>query len=506
MRLKQSLKNLKFSLIYYTASVLSSFLLRKIMLLTIGLAGVSLNSLFNEVIAMMSLTEMGVGTAIVYNLYEPLSLNDQEKIRQLMNLFRKVYSLIAVAMLIIGAIITPFIQLIVNSTGYSISYIRYIFNLFVVQTALSYLFAYKRSILAADQKNYVVARWDSIFKFLIVGLSALALWLTKRFDIYLYTTIILTFINNWAISNSADKIYPFLKNNNSRLPKKDINKVFDNVKNLFVSRLSGTVTNSTDNVLISVLVNTLQVGIYANYALIINAFKSILVQINNAIQGSVGNLFVETDNKHISTTLFRMTYGYFTFSTIFCSTYLACSKPFIVLVFGKEYLLNFQVVFITTINLFFHAIREPLWQMMAVSGLFKDDRNIALLGTIVNLIVSIIVGVKLGILGIFIGTSCTYIIQILLKIPILYNKALKLDCKKYFYYIILLIFEFVCISLINYRVISFISCKNVLTEFLIKGFLSVILSGILVFAVSNRTSEFKYYLSLIKSKTEKKDN
>lgn len=497
MRLEKCIKNLIYSFGYYGITVLSTFILRKIMLQTIGLAGVSLNSLFHEVIAMMSLSEMGVGTAIIYNLYQPLNEQNEKKIKELMSFFRNIYFVIAAVMIGIGVIIIPFIQYFVNSTGYEISYIRYIFFLFVLQTAVSYCFAYKRSLLAADQKNYVIATWDSVFKIMMIIVSCVALWTTRRFDIYLISTIILSFINNMCISLKVDKIYPYLKYNRERLPKNEIKKVFDNVKNLFVSKVSGTVTNSTDNILISVLVNTLEVGKYANYALVINAFKQILIQITNAVQGSVGNLYAEKDFDHIDIVLRRMTFGYFCFATIFCCGYFCSATSFIGAIFGKQYIMANSVVFITSINLYFHAVREPIWQMMTVSGLFKQDRNIAVVGTIVNLIVSILIGRFFGILGIFIGTLCTYLIQVVLKIPVLYKYGLKKNWRSFFIFWFKMLMLSVISMLTSFIVTSYIKFENLLLQFFVEGFIAVLCAGAIISVSSMKTSEWKYFWNLL---------
>lgn len=504
MRIQKSIKNLVYSLGYYAINVLSSFVLRKIMLVTIGLAGVSLNSLFHEVISMMSLAEMGVGTAIVYNLYKPLSDHNEQKIKELMAFFKRIYLLIAGLILGIGCVLLPFIQNIVNSTEYEDNLIRYIFFLFVIQTSVTYCLSYKRSLLAADQKNYIAAVIDAVFKFVTIGVGCTALWLWKRFDIYLITTIILSFVNNFMIAHKVDKLYPYLKNNKEKLPKDEVKSVFTNVKNLFISKISGTVTNSTDNILISLLVNTLEVGRYANYALIINAFKQILAQITNAVQGSVGNLYAEKNYEHIDTVLRRMTYGYFAFATIFCCGYFGCATSFVDTVFGKEYEMQTAVVLVTAVNLYFHAVRDPLWQMMTVSGLFKQDKNIAVVGTLVNLIVSILMGLYCGIFGIFFGTTCTYIIQIVLKIPLLYKKGMGKNWTSFLLFWGKLFGIFTISLLVSYFASNYVYVTDSFTRFLLQGTISTILALLFVVVFTINSKEFKYYFSLVFRKNSAK--
>lgn len=498
MRFKKSLKNLIFSFGYYGSTVLCSFIMRKIMLITIGLAGVSLNSLFHEVIAMLSLSEMGIGSAIIYNLYKPLAEGNKQKIKELMNLFKRAYFLIAISILFIGLSITPFIQYIVNSTGYNINYIRYIYVLFVIQTAVSYCFAYKRSLLAADQKNYVSAKTDSVFKCITIVVNTGVLIIYKRFDLYLISLIILNLFNNTCVSYKVNKIYPYLVGNKEELSNEEVKKVFSNVKNLFIGKVSGTITNSTDNILISIFVNTLEVGRYANYALIVNAFKQIIVQINNAVQGSVGNLYSEGNHNHTSLVLYRMTYTYFILATVFCSGFLSAATPFVNAIFGAKYIIGIIPLIIITINLYFHAMREPIWQMISVSGLFKEDKYIAITGTLVNLLVSVFIGMKYGISGIFLGTTCTYLIQLILKIILLYNKGFGMKGYDYITYLFkLFILSGIIILTTNYC-ISLIYVENTILKFFVYGFLSVLMSLTLLIITTFKFSEFRYFQQLFK--------
>ena len=135
-RTSKSLNNIKFAILSQFVTTLLTFVTRTVMTWTLGIYAIALNGLFTEVIAVLSLTELGIGSAIAYNLYKPLAENDEEKISQLMTLFKKVYRIIAGVTLVLGTLICPFIQYLVNGVeGYSLGYIRLVYMLFVIQIA-----------------------------------------------------------------------------------------------------------------------------------------------------------------------------------------------------------------------------------------------------------------------------------------------------------------------------------------------------------------------------------
>ena len=140
-RTNNSIRNIIFAFGFQAVSILTNFIIRTIMIRYLGNQAVSLNGLFTEVLSVLSLTELGVGSAIVYNLYKPLAENNQEKVRQLMGLFKTAYRIIAGATFVIGILICPWVHLLVNSLDYSLNYIRAVYVLFVVDLAASYLFS-----------------------------------------------------------------------------------------------------------------------------------------------------------------------------------------------------------------------------------------------------------------------------------------------------------------------------------------------------------------------------
>ena len=505
-RTEKSIKNIATAMIVQVISLLLAFITRTLLVKSLGVESVSLNGLFTEVIAMLSLTELGVGTAIIYNLYKPLALGDEEKICQLMRLFKVAYRVIALATFVIGCSLIPVINLLVKDISYCDNYVRIVYFLFVIQTSTSYLFSYKVSLLNADQRKFIHLIIHVSVKCISTGVSAIVLFTTYNFILYLLVVIVFNLITNVIASVVVDRLYPYLKKDYGKLPKKESKKVFANIKHLFVKNVSAKITNSTDNILVSSIVGILTVGIYTNYSMIFSAVKQFSVQISGALAGSLGNLFAVEKGQHCSNVLGRLTYIFFLVSSSLSVCLYCCITPLVSVWLGDDWLLDNPTVFVCSLNMFFDFAKIPLWQSLEVSGLFKKDKNISIIGSVANLIVSIFLGIKWGILGIFIGTLVTYAIQIILKIKLLYSDFFKISSKvyymKWFVYFALTVSEMLLSKFICDQIIPFQGILN----FLLCAVLGMAVPLMINILLSIKTKEFNYLKSLCFKFIRKKSN
>ena len=215
MRVEKSLKNLIYGCVSQTVFSLYGFVMRFALIHTLGVEAVSLNGLFTEVLAMLSLAEMGVGYAIVYHLYVPLREKDERKLAQLMNLYKTAYRFIALVIFAAGLCLLPFVHLFVSRMEIDLGYLRLIYFLFLVQTASSYLWSYKSSLFSADQKGYMTVRCSLLIRGAFHAVNIVFLLLTRNYIVYLLIQILSTLAVNLAISRKADGQYPFLRRRSS---------------------------------------------------------------------------------------------------------------------------------------------------------------------------------------------------------------------------------------------------------------------------------------------------
>lgn len=507
-RTKNSIRNILYAFGAQAVSTLINFVLRTIMIKFLGNQAVSLNGLFTEVLAMLSLTELGVGSAIVYNLYKPLAEDNHEKVCQLMDLFKKAYRIIAGATLVLGIALCPWLHLFVNSLDYSMGYIRAVYLLFVINLSASYLFSYKFSLLNADQKGYIMSAFSVATKIVGTGVRIVVLVLTKDFIIYLSASICFTLLGNLVGSHIVNKTYPWLKERHDKLPKEEQKSVFANIKNLFIKTLSGKITSSTDNLLISALVSTLQVGLYSNYALVIGVFRQVANQIAyGGLTASLGNLIVTEDEDKCVTVFNRLVYLFYLIAAVSCVGVFCCIDLFVVELWIKDeaYLLgSTMIVFVCCLNMFMEIMHRPLWAIMEVSGLFRQDKYISIVGSTVNLVVSVVLGLKLGITGIFIGTFFTYAIQAVLKAKLLYEKCFHRSVRRYYIVSTVMFLGVLAQMACSYWVCGMIRLDSSILRFLVQGVICAVITGGSIVLVTCKTEAFSYYLGLAKSMIKKK--
>ena len=134
MRAEATVKNSFWSLFQQLIICVLSLFSRRIMLDTIGVEGVGLNGLLTNVVAVLSLADMGVGTAIAFHMYKPLATGDEDMITRLMNFYRTVYRIIAATIFVVGLLLIPFLKYIVHDVSYSNGYVIWIYLLFLLQT------------------------------------------------------------------------------------------------------------------------------------------------------------------------------------------------------------------------------------------------------------------------------------------------------------------------------------------------------------------------------------
>ena len=175
-----STKNIIFAISCQVITLLLSFVNRSFFIKNLSATYLGLNGVFSNVIYFLSLAELGVGNVLLYNLYKPLKDNDQKKVVQVLNLFKKMYTFIALLILIIGILIIPLLPYILNGVKFSLSVVI-IYLLFLINTVVSYIFNYKMFLLTADQKDNIVSK-VSIITILVKEISQiLALIFFKNF-------------------------------------------------------------------------------------------------------------------------------------------------------------------------------------------------------------------------------------------------------------------------------------------------------------------------------------
>lgn len=213
MRSLNSVKNAVVSILMSVTTMLIGLVTQKIFINILGTEYLGLNGLLNNILSMLAIAELGIGSAIIYSLYEPIANNNKEKIKTLIQFYKKSYRIIAGIVLIIGICIIPFLNIIVGENNIQENIVL-IYLLFLTDTVVSYLLTYKRSILYASQKTYIVNIVHILYLILMNTIQILVLISTRNYIFYLIIKIIFRILENIVITVIANKMYPYIKEKN----------------------------------------------------------------------------------------------------------------------------------------------------------------------------------------------------------------------------------------------------------------------------------------------------
>lgn len=389
----------------YLLNTVLGFVCRMVFVRCLAADYLGVNGLFTNILTMLSLAELGVGSAIVYALYKPLAENDREKITSLMRLYARSYYVIGILIAVVGLALMPFLSLIIQEQpriSESI-YLLYAINLF--NTASSYFFSYRSSLLIAAQRNYIVAGVNYAVTIVQSGLQMVFLLLFRNYLGYLLIQTAGTFVFNFAVSRIAVKQFPYIRKKDAEpLPKEERRALFANIRDLMIYKVSGLLVNSTDNILITFFGGLTTTGIASNYTLLVNTLNSLLGQVFNGLTASIGNHNAsESVEKRYEMFCFLNMMNFWIFGWAALGIFF-CSSDLVQLCFGANYVLPAEIPFVLALNFFSVGMMNAVWTYKHTLGLFRYGRFLQFFTGVLNIVFSVLLGTRWGLFGILFAT------------------------------------------------------------------------------------------------------
>jgi len=499
-RLENTGKNFFFSVLATAGRAITSFASRTVFIHTIGIAYLGANSLFTNILTLLSLTELGFGTAIAFSLYRPLAENDKETIKSLMWMFKKTYRIIAAVIAILGLALIPFLDYLIKDPGV-IQHIPFIYIVFLYNTVISYLFTYKTTLLVADQKSYVMTNILTVVNFLTVAIQIIIMLITKNYFIYLIIGAIINTVQWVFINRIIYKRYPLLKEKDILPLDANVRKdITTNVKAMVFHKFGDLCINQTDNVIISSIISITTVGLYNNYYMIIQIIDNLARSFFNSATASFGNLIALENEARRYEVFKRYNFlGFWVFGwTGICLFVLL--NPFIELWLGKDYLIDTLTLALVLFNYYLVGMRVTIGNVKSAAGLYDQDKWVPLVQSLINLVVSIIGAIYIGLPGVFLGTVVSSLAVPCWYRPIIvYKHVFKQPVKEYFYhYGIYLLTVLSCLVLVlgirDYVILPFVA--NNIVAFLLQMFACAVIPNAVIILLFKHTSEFHYFWQL----------
>lgn len=499
MRTKYSILNSITSTICNVVMILLGFISQSVFIKLLGTEYLGLNGLFTNILTVLSFFELGVGNAIVFHLYKPIRDNDTDKIKSLMYFYKKAYTIISIVVLCVGILIMPFIKMIVGEVTIDVNiYIIYI--MFLLNTSSSYILSYKKNLIVANQRSYIINIIHIIYLICLNFGQLIILYITKNYYIYLMIKFILQIIENIVCSYFAKKLYPYINvDKKIELESKVKKDIYDKVKALLYHKVGNTIVNGTDNIIISMFFGISTVGIYTNYYMIINSVNTLFNQVITSITASIGNLLVSENDPNKKFQIFKkIRFFNFWISSFSAICILLIINPFITVWLGKQYLLSNVVVIVLTFNFFQKLQRSVYITFKDSAGIWEEDKIVPVVESILNIVFSIFLLKIFGLAGVFLGTIVSGIALWGYSYPrFVYKKIFNRTYKNYIKETLGYITLFLCLSAITYSISMIINFNNNIYQLIYKCIIGLSVPNILMILIFRNSENYKYFKNLI---------
>ena len=407
------------------------FIARTVFIQCLGRSYLGINSLFSNILTMLSLTELGLDTAMNFKLYKPLAEGDVHRLQVLMKFYRRAYLVVGFVMIGLGLVLVPFLPVLIKDYDSVIALginPVLIFLLFLAQSSMSYLFfASKSAILKADQKMYITNRVHLYVTLAVTIIQIITLKIYSNFILYTFLSVLSVVILNLITAKIAVKQYPdVFENTDENINTDEVKGLFKDLGALFIFKANSVVVKATDNIVLSAFIGIDIVGQYSNYALFFSSINVFLNKIYGAIDASIGNLFA-TEKLEKRYSFFKVT-NYLTiiiFGTAAVGLAI-CTDELIQTWIGQDYVIANRFATLIGIEMYLQGLKQNLMQIRNASGIFKQMWYRPLIGIIINIVVSVWLVNVYGINGVIIGTIASDICSNILFDPfIIYKHAFE---------------------------------------------------------------------------------
>lgn len=506
-RIQHAAKNIAFGYIGNITSTVLGFVLRTVFIMKLDATLLGINGLYTGVLTMLSLAELGIGTALNFSLYAPVARKDYEKIKSYMLFYKKAYRAIAGVVAVIGLLLVPFLKYFIKDPGnYGTGELTIYYLIFLFNTVSTYFVAYKYSLVNAEQKNYIQTNVLTLTKLVTTVLQLIVLLLTANFLVYLLTAAAVELAQKIYVNYYLNQRYPYLTDKNVKpLEKEETDEIVKKTKALVCHKVGDVARLQTDSIIISSFIQVALVGIVDNYTMVINSISGFVNIIFNSVISSFGNL-IATESKEKQYEIFKVyrfvanwIYG------LSAIGFFVLLSPLIYLWLGEKWMLGSTVIGLILIDYYFKGDRIVLSNFKTAAGVFEQDKYLALIQGAVNLVISIVLVQSVGLAGVYVGTIVSGLIANVTKPFIIYRVCFDKNVGEYFKDTAKQLVLIAIILVIILPISSMILTDITIIRFVLVGVIIVVVYNVLFMLAFRKTKEFGYLWRMVAGKVKRKE-
>lgn len=496
-RTENAKRNIFWGVIEKIVLMLLPFVVRTVMIKTIGAEFLGLNSLFSSILSVLSITELGFSSAIAFSMYKPIAENDNHLLCALLNTYKKIYQVVGVIILSAGLLLLPFLSHLISGNPPESINIYILYLIYLANTVIGYfLYSYKGVLFNAHQRSDVTSKRTTVINAGSIIFQLIVLLVFKNYYAYVVVIPLTTVVTNFSNAYLAKKMYPQIlcRGNISKEMKGEIKK---RVIGLLSYKIYGVIFSSVDTIVISSFLGLLPLAIYSNYYYIQTAITSFLTIITSSITAGIGNKMICCSKEENYSDFKKIVYvnGWI---VSWCAVCFFCLyQHFITIWVGEEMLLPFETMILMVLYFFIPRVTTITFTYREAAGLWWEDRYRPLISAVVNLTLNLILVRHIGLNGVVISTLvCSILINIPWGSYILFKKYFKRTVKEYYFRIFFYTLVTAGVATVTYLLLSLLPGQGI-GAFAVKCIACSVFPNILFYGVYKRLPEFEYLKRLI---------
>ena len=498
-RTKNTARTMAAGLLNRLVMILFPFVNRTIIIYLLGAEYAGLSGLFQAILSVLSLAELGFNSAIVYSMYRPAAEGDTQQICRLLTLYRKLYMLVGSVILLGGLALVPFLPYLIQGDIPPDVSLYGLYFLYLADTVVSYfLFAYRESLLLAHQRrdiSHMIATGVILLQY-VAQAAVLLLW--RNFYWYLMVTIVCTVVKNCAVALATRKRYPeYHCVPGVRVRLSDSMKKM--VRALLIGNICDQARNSFDNIILSAYLGLMAVTIYSNYYLIYSSLYGIMLTVCTSMASSVGNSIATESVEKNYGDLRKFSFLAAWLSGWFAICMLCLYQPFMELWVGRTLMLTDGNMMLLCIYFYAINMNNVRNQYINGNGLWDRLKLTFAVEAAANIGLNLILGKLWGITGIILATILTiFFSNFLWRTWILFKTyfremSLGRYLREHLYWAL-------CVALTGG--ITWLVCSRIhlgtFAQLIVNGCICVVLPNVLLLLLFFRTEQFRAASSFVK--------
>ena len=479
--------------------LLIPFINRLIILNVLGAQYLGLSSLFQSILSVLSLSELGFSSAMVYNMYKPAAEGDVAKMNALLNFYRRVYRVIGCVIFGVGLLLIPILPRLIKGTYPKDINLTTLYLIYLVNTAISYfLFAYKSSLLVVHQRADVNSTINTVLSLGLTGSQIAVLLITKNYYLFSLLMPVFTILNNLLIGWRTKILFTqyIVDGELEAEDKAGIKKL---VTGTFIQHACGVTRNSLDSICISAFLGLTLTAVYNNYYTILFGVASFTDIVTASFRGGIGNHVV---NRSVEENFQEMQKLDFVHLWIggWCAICLLCLfQPFMEIWMGKDMTLPMSAVVLLCMYFYMMKLGDIKYLYTSANGLWWEHRYRALTETLLNLVLNVLLGKFFGVRGIILATmislfACNYV----WSTRILFKNYFSLSrMKQYYQYQGKETLVMIIAAAVTYTICRTIPSNQLFQQLIVRTMICLTAPNAIYFLVFRKTEQFQYAKKLL---------